>query len=106
MAAFDSPRTPKFCSVVVGHRVLVTGMDAVAANAVASMLPPRAVPVTPVALMDRHVGATPGRAEEQQISRTQELVIARVDGDWRAEPFLLVRVARYPNALASKGGLH
>jgi len=70
MAAFDSPCTSQFCSVVIGHRVLVTGMNAVAANAVAPVLQPRAVPVTPVALMDRHMGATPGRAEEQQISRT------------------------------------
>ena len=64
---------------MTGDRMLVTGVDAVAADAVATMLPAGAVPVEAPFLMDGHMGAPLRGAEEQQISRSQQAVIAWVD---------------------------
>ena len=52
------------------------------------------------------MGATPRRAEEDQIPRTQQIQRADRDGDGLAETLLLIRVPGDPDALAGKGQLH
>ena len=106
MAARHPASSAKFGSVVAGHGVLVRGMDAVDANAVAAVLLPRTVQVATLCQVNGHMGAALCRAEKQQISRAQQLIIPGADRHRAAKPFLLVSISRQPDALAGKGGLH
>ena len=94
MAARYPAGSAKFGSVVAGHGVLVRGMDAVDANPVAAVLLARTVHVAPLFEMDGHVGAALCRAEKQQISRPQQLIIPRANRHGAAKPFLLVSISR------------
>jgi hypothetical protein len=69
-------------------------MDAVDANPIAAVLLPRTVHVAPLSQVNGHVGAALCRAEKQQISRLQELIIPGANRHWAAKPFLLVGISR------------
>ena len=71
MAAGDPPRTAQFRSVVAGHRMTISRVKAVDANAIAAMVMARAVHVSTISQMDPHMGAALRLAEENQIAQLQ-----------------------------------
>ncbi len=94
MAARHPAGSSKFRSVVAGHGILVRGMDAVDANAVAAVLLPRTVHVATLSQVNGYMGAALCHAEKQQISRAQQLIIPGAYRHRAAKPFLLVSISR------------
>ena len=84
----------------------VVGRQSIATDAVATMLLAGAMPVASVASIKANVAAALATAEENQISRSELFGVVRLHIYWRTEPFLLIGVARQPDALTSKGGLY
>ena len=106
MAVFHSPRPAQLSSVVAGHWMGVVGRQSIATDAVATMLLAGAMPVASVASIQANVAAALATAEENQISRSELFGVVRLHSYWRTEPFLLIGVARQPDALTGKGGLY
>jgi hypothetical protein len=69
-------------------------MDTVDANTVAAVLLPRTVHVATLSQVNGHMGAAMCRAEKQQISRAQQLIIPGADRYRATKPFLLVSISR------------
>ena len=106
MAAGDPPRSAQFRSVVAGHRMTISRIKPVDANAIAAMVTTRAVHVSTISQMDPHMGAVLRLAEENQITRSQLARIRWTYSHRMAEPFLLVGITRKPDPGAGKGGLN
>ena len=106
MAAGDAAGATQFLLIVPRHRMRIVGVEVIDAETVAAVFPPGTVQVAPTAEMQTHMGAAPGRAEEDQIAGAQQLGDAGPHRHGLAEALLQVGVARQPHADGQIGRAH
>ena len=93
MAVHDAAGPSQFIAVVTGHRISVSGGEVVDAEAIAPVLTPRTVQIVAVSQMQPHMGAALRGAEEDQISRLQQIGLPDPPRHRAAEALLQVGVA-------------
>ena len=82
--------------------MVVGGMEAVNADAVAAVFCPGTVPIEAATEIKPYVVATLQGAEENQVTWLEKMQLSHLGGDRLAEPFLLVGIPWNPDALAGE----
>ena len=82
--------------------MVVGGMEAVNADAVAAVFCPGTVPIEATTEIKTHMGASLLRSEKDQVAWLEEMQLSHLGRDRLAEPFLLVGIPWNPDALAGE----